>query len=466
MTLLWHRRDLRVPDNRGLARAAADGRVFAAFILDPDVLAHAGPPRVAFLLDALASLRADYRESGGDLVVRQGDPAAVLPDLAARIDADRVVWNRDYSGLARDRDERVSGALADAGIDFESRHDALLHEPGSILTNQGETYSVFSYFWKKWRDRTKDDPEPTPGSGDLAAPDDPGELPSLADLGVAEPAADLPDAGTAAARRRLREFCEGDVYRYADARDYPAERATSRLSQDLKYGTVGVREVWEATEGAMVEADGESERESVESFQRQLAWREFYAHVLENQPSVVTRNFKTYEREIPWRDDPDALRAWKAGDTGYPIVDAGMRQLRDEAWMHNRVRMLVAAFLTKDLLVDWRAGYDWFREKLVDHDTANDSGGWQWAASTGTDAQPYFRVFNPATQCEKYDPDAEYVHEHVPELRDASPDQIHRWPDLDAETRHAVAPDYPDPIVDHGEARERAIEAFEHARGG
>jgi len=215
----------------------------------------------------------------------------------------------------------------------------------------------------------------------------------------------------------------------------------------------------------MAGADNEGAREAVEEFQSQLAWREFYTQVLRHNPEVVTENYKQYDNEIAWREDPEALQAWKDGETGYPIVDAGMRQLRAEAWMHNRVRMIVASFLTKDLLIDWREGYDWFRRKLVDHDTANDNGGWQWAASTGTDAQPYFRIFNPMTQGERYDPDAEYVREYVPELRGVDPDLIHGWHEASLTERRSAAPEYPDPIVDHGERREAALAMFERARG-
>nr|WP_276254636.1 FAD-binding domain-containing protein [Halovivax sp. TS33] len=192
-------------------------------------------------------------------------------------------------------------------------------------------------------------------------------------------------------------------------------------------------------------------------------WGGCQTHVLAANPSVVTDNYKEYDRDVEWRTDEDALEAWKAGETGYPIVDAGMRQLLAESYVHNRVRMIVASFLTKDLLIDWREGYDWFREKLVDHDTANDNGGWQWAASTGTDAQPYFRVFNPMTQGERYDPDAEYIAEYVPELADLEPDTIHSWDELEPADRPDVA--YPAPIVDHAKCREEAIAMFERARG-
>jgi deoxyribodipyrimidine photo-lyase len=464
MQIFWHRRDLRVADNRGLATAAESGTVVPVFVFDGDVLAHAGPTRVRFMLDALARLREAYRERGSDLVVVRGAPAEELPRLAADHGAERVVWNRDYSGLARTRDAAVRRALNEADVAREAVHDAIHHEPGSITTNAGDPYSVYTYFWKKWRDREKADPSPAPGADSLAdvAGDD---LPNVADLGFEEPDASVQAAGTEAARERLRAFCADGIFRYAEDRDYPERDATSRLSTDLKWGTIGVREVYAATEDAAAAADGDDEAESVEEFQSQLAWREFYAHVLFFNPEVVTENYKEYENDIGWRDDDEALAAWKEGRTGYPIVDAGMRQLRAEAYMHNRVRMVVAAFLTKDLLLDWREGYAHFREYLADHDTANDNGGWQWAASTGTDAQPYFRIFNPTTQGERYDPDATYIKEYVPELRDADADAIHDWPELSPTERERAAPDYPAPIVDHADRREEAIAMFEAARG-
>ncbi|MFB6295327.1 MAG: deoxyribodipyrimidine photo-lyase [Halobacteriales archaeon] len=467
MALFWHRRDLRLADNVGLAAATGGEPVVSVFVFDPDVLDHASPPRVAFMCDALRSLRAAYRERGSDLVVAEGDPCEIIPDLSREHGADRVVWNRDYSGLARERDARVRRTLDDAGIAREAHHDAIHHEPGSITTNEGEIYSVYTYFWKKWRDRPKEAPVDPPAEGDLAPIDGGGgPVPSVADLGFDDPEADVPEASTDAARERLRSFCAGPIYEYAEKRDYPAAGCTSRLSAHLSWGTIGPREVYAETDRALADAESEDARESVSEFQSQLAWREFYAHVLWDRPDVVTANYKDYENELAWRDDPDALQAWKDGDTGYPIVDAGMRQLRAEAYMHNRVRMIVASFLTKDLLLDWRAGYDWFRRRLVDHDTANDTGGWQWAASTGTDAQPYFRIFNPMTQGERYDPDAEYIKEHVPELRGVPADAVHSWHELDPGTRRMHAPDYPDPIVDHAERREEALAMFEAARGG
>ena len=472
MKIHWHRRDLRTADNCGLTEAAGSGSVLPVFVFDDAVLQHGSPPRVAYMLDALDSLRESYREHGSDLLVTRGDPRTVLSRLAETTDAEAVVWNKDYSGLARERDTEVRRALDEVDVARESYHDAICHEPGSITTNDGDPYSVFTYFGRKWLDREKEAPYEAPNMDDLADPASHSvpdrwstSLPTLGDLGFDEPEADLQSASTDAARERLDDFCAGDIYRYDERRDYPADDATSRLSADLKWGTMGIRTVYAATAEAMERADTDAEAESVEEFQSQLAWREFYSHVLFFNPEVVSENYKEYENPIEWRDESEHLAAWKAGETGYPIVDAGMRQLLAEGYMHNRVRMIVASFLAKDLLIDWREGYNWFREKLVDHETANDNGGWQWAASTGTDSQPYFRIFNPMTQGERYDPDATYIKRYVPELEEVEAEQIHAWHELSATQRRRLAPEYPDPIVEHSQRREAALEMFETARG-
>jgi deoxyribodipyrimidine photo-lyase len=461
MRIHWHRTDLRPSDNLPLVAPDADP-ILPVYVFDPRVLTHAAPPRVAFVRDSLAALRSWYRQRESDLYIVRGAAPEVIPRLADRLDADAVSWAEAYSGMGRRRDDAVADALA---VDVHTFHDALHHEPGSITTNQGDPYSVYTYFWKKWRDREKATSHRAPGADRLATPPEATPLPSLSDLGFDDPEATVPDGGYEVGRHRLNAFCDGPIYRYADARDRPAADATSRLSPHLAHGTVGVRTVHDRAVRARETAPDDDARDSVEAFRGELAWREFYHHVLYFNPRVVSENYREYENDIEWRTDPDELRAWKAGKTGYPIVDAGMRQLRREAYMHNRVRMVVASFLTKDLLVDWREGYDWFRRKLVDHNPANDSGGWQWAASTGTDAQPYFRIFNPMTQGERHDPDAAYIAEYVPELRGVDPDLVHAWHDLSDAERREAAPDYPAPIVDHAERREAALEMFERARG-
>jgi deoxyribodipyrimidine photo-lyase len=464
--LHWHRRDLRIRDNVGLLAAArdSDDTVVPVFVLDDRLLSQSGAPRIVALRKGLQALREQYHDRDGELVVVRGNPTEEVPRLVDEFDVERVHWNRDYSGLARRRDEAVRTALEDGSTDVETHEDALLQEPGTITTNDGTHYAVYSYFWKKWRDRDMEAPAEAPDANDLADVD--GEpIPTLEELSVDSSEATVPPIEPRAAHERLESFCSNPIYRYADRRDYPGDEATSRLSVHLAWGTIGIRTVYAATVDAFAAAEDDAERESVREFQSQLAWREFYAHVLAANPAVVRENYKDYEHPIEWREAPDAVAAWKAGETGYPIVDAGMRQLRQEAWMHNRVRMIVASFLTKDLRIDWREGYDWFRERLADHDTANDNGGWQWAASTGTDAQPFFRIFNPMTQGERYDPEADYITTYVPELRDVTPAQIHGWHELEEAERDALAPEYPAPIVDHAEARERALEMYRAARG-
>ena len=298
MRLHWHRRDLRAADNRALAAAADDGPVLPVFVFDPGVLEHAAPPRVAFLRDALAWLREWYRNRDGNLVIARGDPAEELPDLADEHGANGVVWNHDYTGLAQERDEGVRAALDEADVEHEAFHDAVHHEPGTITTNDDDPYAVFSYFGDKWLDREKEDPLPAPDTDALA--DVGGKaLPELDDLGFEEPDADLPPAGTEAARERLDRFCESPIFAYDEEREYPARSGTSRLSQDLKYGTIGIREVHERTAEALDEAESEAERDSIETYREELAWREFYIQVLYYNPNVVTRNYKQYETRSP-----------------------------------------------------------------------------------------------------------------------------------------------------------------------
>ncbi len=463
MHLHWHRRDLRVKDNRGLS-CTTDDSIIPVFILDPTILSYGSAPRVKFLLESLESLRSSYRAHGSDLIIKRGDPVTVLPEVVEQYSVDHVSWNIDYSPIARNRDTGIKEQLQDHGITTTAVHDAVSQPPGSITTNAGEYYKVYSYYADKWRNKSHDDPIAPPSDDQLQSVT--GEsIPSLSALGFDSPGFTIHKAGVTAAEHNLEEFCTGTIYRYADDRDFPAKNATSRLSPHLRFGSIGIRKIITRITNAIKNATDEDSRAGPETYLDQLAWREFFVQVLWNNPSLLTENFKEFPHPIQWRDDPDALSAWKMGTTGYPFVDAGMRQLTREAWMHNRVRMVVASFLTKDLLIDWREGYAWFRENLIDHDPANDVGGWQWAASTGTDAQPYFRIFNPTSQCKQYDPDGEYVRTYVPELETVPTEIIHDWPTLDPETRESHSTDYNVPIVDHQEQREKAITMFEQARG-
>lgn len=463
MRLHWHRRDLRINDNRGLSCATEDP-IIPVFILDPSILTHGSPPRVAFLLACLDSLRSSYRSRGSDLIIEHGDPEQILPEIINEYSVDHVSWNIDYSPIARRRDTLINDQLQSQSITTLPVHDAVSLPPGTITTAAGEYYKVYSYYADKWRNNSHDDPIAPPP--DAQFPSVTGEpLPSISELGIESSTATIPEAGANTAEHLLEQFCTDSIQQYADDRDFPAKNATSRLSPHLRFGTIGIRNTINQTEQSLHAAPDDHARNGPETFLDQLAWREFFIEVLWNNPTILTENYKDFPNPLKWRDDPDALSAWKDGITGYPLVDAGMRQLTNEAWMHNRVRMVVASFLTKDLLIDWREGYRWFREKLIDHEPANDVGGWQWAASTGTDAQPYFRIFNPLTQCERYDPNGDYVRTYVPELEAAPTEVIHDWPSLDSETRDSYAPEYCDPIVDHQEQREKAIDMFEHARG-
>ena len=459
MQLHWHRRDLRLEDNPALCRDETP--VVGLFVFDPALLAGAGPPRVAYLRASVQRLRDAYRAHGSDLVVRHASPVRAVPSVAKAIPATSVSWEVDYSQLATRRDRRMREQL---DVPVRTEDGAVCHPPGTITTTAGDPYKVFSYYGDKWLDRDKSEPAPVPSGLGLPGVD-PGSIPQYHELDVSECEASLPRAGASAAHERLDEFVDGAIYRYVDRRDTPAAAGTSRLSQDLAFGTIGSRTIWEATVEALADADDDHAAESVTTFRRQLAWREFYTQVLWARPDTVTENYRQFEEPLDWREDPEGLAAWQAGETGFPFVDAGMRQLQEMAWMHNRVRMVVASFLTKDLLLDWREGYRWFRTHLVDHDTANDVGGWQWAASTGTDAQPYFRIFNPTRQGEQHDPDATYIKHWVPELRETPAEVIHSWPERTARERGEYAPAYPAPILDHDRRREAAIDMFEQARG-
>lgn len=459
-SLFWHRRDLRTIDNVGLEQATENGSVLPVFVLDPDLLSMAGGARTGFLRASLSTLQQTYRDMNTDLLVCRGDPSEEIPALADEFEVNTVIWNQDHSKVARKRDESVRDALP-ADVKTEPALDMTLHEPGSIRTNAGEYYSVFSYYFTKWNDRSKALPATQPSPQTFVSYD--GR--DVMDL-VEPPEESLPlPAGRSAAKDRLTSFLDGPIYEYDEMRDIPAAEGTSRLSQDLSMGLLGIREVFEGTAQAKSAVEGDAQQASVTEYQRQLAWRDFYIQVLDAHPNTVTENFKSYENPIEWRDEPEHFTAWTDGKTGYPIIDAGMRQLQAESYIHNRVRMLVASFLTKDLQLDWRKGYQWFRTHLLDHETANDVGGWQWAASTGTDAQPYFRVFNPMTQGERYDPEAEYITTYVSELTGVDPATIHTWHELDQNERQSVAPGYPDPIVDHQTRRKSAIEMFKRARG-
>jgi deoxyribodipyrimidine photo-lyase len=457
--LHWLRSDLRLDDNRALAAAARRASELAVvFVLDDALLAspRTGAPRVRFLLDGLARLAAALEARGSRLVLRRGDPGREIATLLDETRAALVTWNRDVSPFAKARDARVEREAGKRGARAESFKDRVAYEAAEVLTKDGKPFSVYTPYRNAWRLRWSREPEeperapklPPPIGGLASLP-----IPAAAELGFAEDSAELPGAGEAAAARRLASFLEKQAAGYAERRDLPAEDGTSRLSPYLRFGMLSIRRCLEAAFERAKERHG---RESVQRWIDELVWREFYQAILERNPRVVRGAYRPEYDRVRWNDDPAAFDAWCRGRTGYPIVDAGMRQLAATGWMHNRVRMVSASFLVKDLLLDWRLGERFFYSRLVDGDPASNNGGWQWAASTGTDAQPWFRIFNPVSQGRRFDPEGAYVRRWIPELRNAEEDTVHApW------LAESPPRDYPAPIVDHAERRAEALRRFE-----
>jgi len=464
VAVLWLRRDLRLHDHPALTAAleAADA-VVPVYVLDPRLLAglRASANRTWFLLGTLHELAADLAARGAPLVVRAGRPEDVLPALAAEAGARDVFATRDVSPFARNRDRAVGESLAAAGRQLHLQRGLLVAEPEEIHTDDNRPVTVFTPFSRRWAAVRRRALLPAPDAIPSLAP---GTLAGEVLPGPPAPTADpalLPAPGEAAARDRLaRWVASAPLSDYAEGRNRLDAEGTSRLSADLKFGTLSPLEVLLAAEGP-----GDGRR----VFVAELCWREFYAHILWHFPHVVRGAYRPAFDAIPWADDPAGLAAWREGRTGYPVVDAAMRQLAASGWMHNRARMIAASFLAKDLLLDWRAGEAHFMTHLVDGDVASNNGGWQWTAGTGTDAAPYFRVFNPVSQGRKFDPAGAYVRRWVPELARVPDAFVHEpWtmpPDVQEAAGCVVGHHYPAPIVDHAAARERALAAYAAAKG-
>lgn len=457
----WFRRDLRLTDNTALSAAARDADVVVpVFILDdhyandPSV----GPARFRFLRESLEELESSLVQAGGRLIVRPGPAARALPELLRETGAAAVYANVEVGPYPESRDRETRRAIEDAGATLRLFADALLVEPDAVATESGGPYTVYTPFSRKWTAAEKRPPQPAPAR--LASP----PLPSVP-IGRVRAWRDLSEAGAAAPRggereatRRLARFAEAGARRYAEDRSFPARDGTSRLSPHLHFGTISPRTVLAAVEEAAPSR----------KFALELAWRDFFHHLLFHFPAVAQESFRPEFHGFPWRDDPAGVAAWKAGRTGYPFVDAGMRELAGTNWMHNRARMAVASFLTKDLHVDWRIGERWFEHELADADLANNNGGWQWAAGTGADAAPYFRILNPMLQSKRFDPQGEYIRRFVPELARVPAEKIHEpWTMTSreqAESRCRIGGDYPAPIVEHAREREAALRLFEDVR--
>ena len=501
----WFRSDLRLEDNAGLAAACRRaGELVPVFVLDDTLVrrhreAH---PRLRFLASCLRELTRALEASGSRLVVLRGAPDRCLPQFVHACKGSLVTWNRDYGPYAKRRDRAVRRALERDGVEVRTYKDRVVFEGDEVRTGKGEAYSVYTPYrrawWRRYRaeppgetrvpaplppsvdtaslpsvrgsafdgltDARRDGPARAPAGvagsvpGDRTHPHHPPETAGLAGAaGTAVRAATFPLGGASTARKRLDTFLGGAARRYHLDRDLPAIAGTSRLSPWLRFGAVSVRECIRA--GLALAQDEAEAREGVAKWLDELVWREFYHSVLDAHPRVLAGPFRTNCEAIEWDSRPDRLQAWQAGMTGYPLVDAGMRELAATGWMHNRVRMVVASFLAKDLHIDWRDGERWFMRRLVDGDPANNNGGWQWAASTGTDAQPWFRIFNPTAQGERFDPEGGYVRRWVPEIEGLRGTAAHRPWDAPLESKG-----YPTPIVDHHRERAVALARYRAAR--
>lgn len=470
--IVWFRRDLRLSDNPALSAAVGrGGPVIPVFVHSPEEDRGCPPGGVSsvWLHRSLSALEKSLRSLGSRLVIRRGASLRELLEVAARANASAVCWNRLYEPSATDRDKEVEAGLAEGGIRPESFPGSLLFEPWDVRSSGKGPFRVFTPFWRRCLSLS-DPPAPIRGPKALPAPP---AWPRSLDLREAGPDP-KPDRsgrifrvwtpGENGAAALLARFLDEAVAAYPADRDRPDLPGTSRLSPHLHFGEISPRQVWHAVTARAGADPSPGIARGAESFLRQLGWREFAHHVLHHFPRTPEEPLRGKFSRVPWRHDEEGMKAWQRGQTGYPIVDAGMRELRETGWMHNRVRMIVASFLVKDLLIPWQRGAAWFLETLVDADLANNTLGWQWVAGCGADASPYFRIFNPVTQGKKFDPEGRYVRRWVPEIADLPATWIHRpWeapPRLLQETGVRLGNTYPEPIVDHRAARERALDAL------
>jgi len=474
VTILWFRHDLRLDDNPALAAAAARGSIVPVFIWAPEEEAPWEPGAASrwWLHGSLEKLSAALAQAGAALVIRRGPSLEALRSLAAECAATHIAWNRRYEPAVVKRDTAITKALTADGLDVESFNGGLLYEPVHIATKEGKPYQVFTPFWRSLLARSEPD-EPVRAPRTLLAAKPVKKTQKTVAAAELDLVPTIPwdttmqktwSPGEAAATKRLETFLAKRLAVYGTERDRPDHDGTSTLSAHLHFGEISPRRVWHAVRAAAGGRPAAQITGDAEVFLRELGWREFAHHLLYHFPHTTDAPLRSDYARFPWVSDPVGLRAWQRGRTGYPMVDAGMRQLWGSGWMHNRVRMIVSSFLVKDLRVSWLEGARWFWDTLVDADLAANTLGWQWAAGCGADAAPYFRIFNPTTQGEKFDPDGGYIRTWVPELARLSTADIHAPAEADERSLEkagvTLGHDYPEPIVDHGEARKLALEAL------
>lgn len=461
--VLWFRRDLRVADHTAFAEASRRAEaIHPLFILDEDILASPdmGAARIGFLLNSLRHLAGNLEALGYPLTVRRGQATEELVRFCGETRAEAVFCNREYEPPCQRRDQRVFHLLNGMGLGFEIFKDAVIWEEKELLTKAGQPYTVFTPYAKAWRAKPPSVPRvsarPQPAKPKARYPSIP--IPTgPAELGYPLNQ-EIPPGGEDAATRALARFLDQGLLRYGEQRDFPDLAGTSGLSPHLHFGTINGRTILAGVNQAIRKAS-EAEQKSASTFVGELIWREFYIQIMTNFPRVLDGCFRPEYDALPWSRDEAHFQAWCAGQTGYPLVDAAMRCLNATGGMHNRLRMVVSMFLTKDLLLPWQWGERYFMQRLVDGDHAANNGGWQWSAGTGTDAAPYFRIFNPTAQGERFDPEGQFTRRWITELAGFAGKAIHRpWTQLQLATK------YPQPIVRHEIQREKCLAMFQGVR--
>lgn len=458
----WFRRDLRIGDNTGFLYASTSGSpVIPVYFLSGwrGVHAWTGPKRQHFLCGCLASLSRDLEMLGGRLLIRQGDPEVALRGLVLESGASAIHYNMDPDPFGKLTESRVRSMCAEMGVECHPHADISLHGPEEVLTQSGQPYRVYTPFYRTWLGLEKPPPAGTPRAIRTPASLESLSLPTVSHWGLDDIQGDLPEPGERAARKRLKHAVSGIIPGYAAKRDFPAESGTSRISQDLRFGLVSIRKVFAEVMKARASANP-ARQAGIDMLIRELAWREFYLAILHHFPNVLHEEFNADWRGLPWDEPGPLFDAWKEGRTGFPIVDAGMRELLATGFMHNRVRMITAMFLTKDLHIDWKQGESHFMQHLIDGEIASNNGGWQWSAGTGADAAPYFRIQNPWSQTSRYDSAGMYIKRWVPELSGVHPSRFAEPP----KDGKPIAPGYPAPCLDHKTERERTLAIFKRHR--
>ncbi len=471
-TLFWFRQDLRLTDHPMLNQALESSPTMAIYILEDTKDWPLGGASKWWLHHSLRSLQKQIEEKGGELLFFKGTPEILLPKLVKDLKVENVFWSRRYAPHEIERDKTLKAKLEESGVSVTSGKSLLLFEPWEIQNKEGKPYGVFSPFWRMCL--TKDIPQPEAfqkGEGFVKGPH-PSEALSLEDLGLLPQISwdkDFPKTwtpGQPGAQARLTAFLRNQEKGYKAFRDFPGVEATSRLSPHLHFGEISPRTIYHQTHKAM--ATGDMAEKDGQNFLSELGWREFSYHLLYYHPTLPEKPLKAQFTDFRWDKNAEFLKRWQKGQTGYPIVDAGMRQLWQTGWMHNRVRMIVASFLIKDLFIHWKEGEDWFWDCLVDADLASNSASWQWVAGSGADAAPYFRIFNPVTQGEKFDAEGDYIRQYVPELKSVPATFIHKpWEAKAADLKDwgvTLGKDYPHPIVDHSKARLEALHRLEEVK--